>query len=41
MGGGGGGKYNSISLHFGKLRQCVFFSFQRLDVRVLENFFAT
>ena len=32
-----GGEYNSISLHFGKLRQYVFFLFQSLDVTASEN----
>ena len=32
-----GGEYNSISLHFCKLRQHVFFLFQSLDVRASED----
>ena len=36
-----GGEYNSISLHFGKLRQYVFFLFQSLDVRASENLSAS
>ena len=32
-----GGEYNSISLHFCKLRQHVSFLFQSLDVTASEN----
>ena len=32
-----GGEHNSILLHFGKLRQYLFFLFQSLDVRASEN----
>ena len=38
----GVGEYNSIALHFGKLGQyVVFFLFQSLDVRALENLSAS
>ena len=37
----GGGEYNSILLHFGKLQQCVFFLCQSLDVRASENLSAS
>ena len=36
-----GGEYNSILLHFGKLRQHLFFLFQSLDVRASENLSAS
>ena len=43
MGGGegGGGEYNSISLHFGKFQKYVFFLFQSLDVRAAESLSAS
>ena len=36
-----GGEYNSISLHFGRLQEYVFFLFESLDGRVSENLSAS